>query len=69
MSGIQGPWCRCGNRGCLETLVSASFVHDLMRESPLSGGDSVFLLRDAADHPAVARFVTEAGRTPGARPC
>lgn len=65
MSGIQGPWCRCGNRGCLETLVSASFVHDLMRESPLSGGDSVFPLRGAADHPAVARFVTEAGRTLG----
>ena len=47
LSGIQGPWCRRGHRGCLATLVFASLVHDLRRESPLSGGDSVFLLRDA----------------------
>ncbi|WP_311733226.1 ROK family protein [Terracoccus luteus] len=65
VSGDAGPWCRCGNRGCHETLVSASFVHDLLRDHPMSVQDGAFPLRDAADHPAIARFVTEAGRTLG----
>ena len=65
VSGVAGPWCRCGNRGCLETLVSASFVHDLLRDHPMTAADGAFPLRDAADHPAIARFVTEAGRTLG----
>lgn len=65
VSGVEGPWCRCGNRGCLETLVSASFVHDLLRDSHLPAGDSAFPLREAVNHPAVSRFITESGRTLG----
>jgi predicted NBD/HSP70 family sugar kinase len=61
----QGAWCRCGNRGCLETVVSTTFVHDRMRESRIEPADAVFPLRDSAQHPVVARFVTESGRTLG----
>jgi predicted NBD/HSP70 family sugar kinase len=61
----QGDWCRCGNRGCLETVASSTFVHSLMADAGLTPHDDAFPLRDAAEHPAVARFVEESGRTVG----
>jgi predicted NBD/HSP70 family sugar kinase len=61
----QGAWCRCGNRGCLETVVSTTFVHDRMRESRIEPTDAIHPLQDSAHHPVVARFVTESGRTLG----
>ena len=61
----QGAWCRCGNRGCLETVVSTTFVHDRMRESRIEPTDAIHPLQDSAQHPVVARFVTESGRTLG----
>lgn len=65
VGGGEGPWCRCGNRGCLETLVSATIVHDLVREAPMAVRDPQFPLREVVEHPPVARFVGEAGRALG----
>lgn len=61
----QGDWCRCGNRGCLETVASTAFLRTLMADAGLSPRADAYPLRDAAEHPAVARFVEETGRTVG----
>ncbi len=64
--GEQGAWCRCGNRGCLETVVSSTLVRNLMADLGVrSGSDETFPLRDASRHPVVARFIAESGRTLG----
>ncbi len=61
----QGDWCRCGNRGCLETVASTAFLRSLMADAGLTPRADAHPLRDAAAHPAVARFVEETGRTVG----
>lgn len=61
----QGLWCRCGNRGCLETVVSSTFIRERMRAVGVGLDDRVFPLREAATNPVVAATVTEAGRTLG----
>lgn len=58
----QGDWCRCGNRGCLETVVSSSLVRARLRQV---GVDVDFPFAACADDPIVARFVAEMGRTLG----
>jgi predicted NBD/HSP70 family sugar kinase len=64
--GEQGAWCRCGNRGCLETVVSSTLVRQLMRELGLPpSGDDTFPLAEVARHPVAGRFIAEAGRTLG----
>jgi len=64
--GEQGAWCRCGNRGCLETVVSSTLVRQLMSELGIPRGhDDTFPLADAARHPVTGRFIAEAGRTLG----
>lgn len=64
--GEQGAWCRCGNRGCLETVVSSALVGRLIRELGLPPGrDQIFPLVELARHPVVGRFIAEAGRTLG----
>ncbi len=64
--GEQGAWCRCGNRGCLETVVSSTLVRQLMTELHLPrSSDEVFPLAGAAGHPVAGRFIAEAGRTLG----
>ena len=64
--GEQGAWCRCGNRGCLETVVSSTLVRQLMSELGIPRGtDDTFPLADAAKHPVTGRFIAEAGRTLG----
>ena len=30
----RGHMCRCGNRGCLETMVGAAALTELLRRSP-----------------------------------
>ena len=65
VEGGQGLWCRCGNRGCLETVVSTRIARDLMRQAPTAVLDPVFPLREAVEHPPVARYVGEAGRALG----
>ena len=62
----DGGLCRCGNRGCLETLASLTQVLAAIR--PLHGGqismDDVVRLVDAGDAGAT-RVVTDAGRMIG----
>lgn len=61
----QGMWCRCGNRGCLETVVSSDVVLERMAEASIVPADPVFPLRDAASSAVVGASVSEAGRTLG----
>ena len=61
-----GPICRCGNRGCLETLVAGPAIVDLLR--PTHGPDLTLdgvmaLLR--ADDPGTRRAIEDAGRAVG----
>jgi predicted NBD/HSP70 family sugar kinase len=60
-------WCRCGLRGCLETVVSITEIqrqleHIRVQKASPDGGLS---LTSITDHPVAARVVTEAGRTLG----
>lgn len=61
----QGLWCRCGNRGCLETVVSPTFVTERMYESGIEPVSDVFPLSAAASNAVLSAIVTEAGRTLG----
>jgi predicted NBD/HSP70 family sugar kinase len=59
----DGPMCRCGNRGCLETLAAAPALLELLRRS--HGGDltleDVLRLSDAGDI-GCRRVIADAGR-------
>ena len=62
----DGLLCRCGNRGCLETVASPPAIADLLTRSwgrPVGGTDLVELLR-AGDR-AAARAVEDAGAAVG----
>ena len=64
--GEDGQVCRCGNRGCLETLVSASRLVELLQpayDEPL-GVDAVLDL-DAGGDAGVRRVLSDAGRAVG----
>jgi predicted NBD/HSP70 family sugar kinase len=70
----DGPPCRCGNRGCLETIASASAVIDRVRAAASNGSRSlgrgplsIGLIRRALDggDPVVRRAVHETGRALG----
>lgn len=58
-----GPVCRCGSRGCLETVASVSTMLDLMRPGdagPEPTIDDLIRLAHAGD-PATLRIVEDAG--------
>ncbi|WP_405014506.1 ROK family transcriptional regulator [Kitasatospora sp. NBC_01539] len=63
-------WCRCGNRGCLETAVSVVEVRRQLGHV-LAGADrrpvprELPPLAELAARPATARVITDAGRTLG----
>ena len=62
----DGPLCRCGNRGCLETRVSASRLVALLQpayDEPLSAARVREL--DLYGDPGVARVLGDAGRAVG----
>ncbi|MGW4380571.1 ROK family transcriptional regulator [Kitasatospora sp. NPDC004531] len=61
-----GTWCRCGNRGCLESVASIVEVRRRLAHV-LAPGARVELppLAELADTPAAARVIGEAGRTIG----
>ncbi|HEV2634043.1 MAG TPA: ROK family protein [Actinocrinis sp.] len=62
----RGALCRCGNRGCLETVASPPAIADLLsrsREHPVTAADLPDLLR-TADRGA-ARAVQDAGDAVG----
>ncbi len=55
-------WCRCGNRGCLETVVS---VGQVLRQLELVRPGTAGLLTGTAPDPVSTRILREAGRTIG----
>jgi predicted NBD/HSP70 family sugar kinase len=59
----EGALCRCGSRGCLETVVSVSRIIDQIRF--VRGTDESQPLSRAGEHPAARRIVVEAGRALG----
>ncbi len=64
--GEDGPVCRCGNRGCVETMVSAARLLELLR--PAYGGPLTIeqvLALDAEGDAGVRRVLSDAGRTVG----
>jgi predicted NBD/HSP70 family sugar kinase/biotin operon repressor len=63
-------WCRCGSRGCLETVVSITTVrqqlaHVLDTHQAAFDESAIPPLVELSDNPAAARVLTEAGRTVG----
>jgi predicted NBD/HSP70 family sugar kinase len=59
----DGALCRCGSRGCLETVVAIERVRERIRfVSRAADGDPLELLDD---HPGAQRIVLETGRTLG----
>lgn len=64
--GEDGQVCRCGNRGCLETLVAAPRLLDLLQpayDRALTVDDVLEL--DSDGDAGVRRVLTDAGRTVG----
>lgn len=59
----DGALCRCGSRGCLETVVSVDRVRAQVRY--VLGAEHVDPLVAAEDHPAARRIVLDAGRVLG----
>jgi predicted NBD/HSP70 family sugar kinase len=64
--GEDGQVCRCGNRGCLETVVSAPRLIRLLQPAYDAELSTEHVLElDAAGDPAVRRILSDAGRTVG----
>jgi predicted NBD/HSP70 family sugar kinase len=61
----QGPICRCGNRGCLETFAAAPALCELLRRShgPLTVPELLALA--AEGDPGCRRVIHDAGRVVG----
>jgi glucokinase-like ROK family protein len=58
-----GPICRCGSRGCLETLAAAPAIVELLRPSLGDGLTAEKVLERAADgDPGCRRAIGDAGR-------
>ena len=60
----QDRWCRCGNRGCLETVVSVSELKRQLAHVTQSEESAPSLAEASAD-PITSRVVVQAGRTLG----
>jgi predicted NBD/HSP70 family sugar kinase len=62
-------WCRCGSRGCLETVVSITEVRRQLTHVLKTGAGGaaaeVPALADIEPNSAAARVITDAGRTIG----
>jgi predicted NBD/HSP70 family sugar kinase len=59
----EGELCRCGTRGCLETMVAIERVRERIRF--VAGTPDVEPLNELMDRPAARRVVVEAGRVLG----
>jgi predicted NBD/HSP70 family sugar kinase/biotin operon repressor len=61
----QGPICRCGNRGCLETFVAGPALCELLRRShgPLTVPELLKLAQDG--DAGCQRVINDAGRVVG----
>jgi predicted NBD/HSP70 family sugar kinase len=63
----SGPMCRCGNRGCLETLAGSGALVDLLRRS--HGEDltvELMIANAESGDPGCQRVLADAGQTVGA---
>ncbi len=58
-------WCRCGNQGCLETVVSVGAVRRRLEHVLGGAALSSPSMAELAASPAAARVLTDAGRTIG----
>jgi predicted NBD/HSP70 family sugar kinase len=56
----EGLWCRCGNRGCLEALVSVDVVRRQLEPLGIDPLDA-----DDVTHPVARKVFAESGRTVG----
>ena len=62
----SGPVCRCGNRGCLETLASASAIANLLSDSRREPITTRRLLElNEAGDAAAKRLIGDAGQAIG----
>ncbi|KUP97678.1 ROK family transcriptional regulator [Thermobifida cellulosilytica] len=64
----RGPVCRCGNRGCLETLVGAPYLLDMLPQQGRvrHGAALLDLVRAACEgDPGCRRIIAEAGAALG----
>ena len=61
----DGALCRCGNRGCLETLVSVGALRDMLQTRYTETLSMARIDELAAADPVVKRVLTDAGRTIG----
>ncbi len=62
----QGPLCRCGSRGCLETVAGGVAVVEQVRSTQLRDLTLARVLElAAAGHPACRRAIADAGRQVG----
>ena len=57
-----GDQCRCGQRGCLEAMVSTAVVRRQLQVSGFTVAESAWGLAEVARDPVGARVLTEAGR-------
>lgn len=61
----QSLLCRCGRRGCLETVVTSTVVTDRMHDTGIRPLDEVFPLAAIQRYTVMSTIVTDAGRTLG----
>ena len=62
----DGPVCRCGNRGCLETIAGTDALADLLRRSHGDGLDGRAIVRLAREGDlGCRRVIADAGRAIG----
>src|SRR5918996_1895941 len=62
----DGPVCRCGNRGCLETVAGTDALADLLRRSHGDGLDGRTIVRLAREGDlGCRRVIADAGRAIG----
>lgn len=61
----DGAWCRCGNRGCLETIVSVAQVLDQVGHLTGDSGTPRERLLAVREHPVTRKVLAESGRTLG----
>jgi len=62
----EGPVCRCGNRGCLETVAGTDALADLLRRSHGDGLDGRAIVRLAREGDlGCRRVIADAGRAIG----
>jgi predicted NBD/HSP70 family sugar kinase len=61
----DGAWCRCGNRGCLETIVSVGQVLDQIGHLAPPAGSRRERLLAVREHPVTRKVMAESGRTLG----